>query len=110
MFLENNLQERMMSSNYGEKLKEIRNAEGLTQPALSELTGVSLGAIRNYETGQREVGLSVLDKIIKNERFSKYTLWLMTDQIAPESGQISPDLSPDGQEDTTNSQKIHKAG
>lgn len=99
-----------MSSSYGEKLKEIRNAEGLTQPALSELTGVSLGAIRNYETGQRDVGLSVLDKIIKHERFRKYTLWLMTDQIAPESGQISPALSPDGQNSITNHQSGKKVG
>ena len=99
-----------MSSSYGEKLKEIRNAEGLTQPALSELTGVSLGAIRNYETGQRDVGLSVLDKIIKHERFRKYTLWLMTDQIAPESGQISPALSPDGQNSITNPQSGKKVG
>lgn len=99
-----------MSSSYGEKLKEIRNAEGLTQPALSELTGVSLGAIRNYETGQRDVGLSVLDKIIKHERFRKYTLWLMTDQIAPESGQISPALSPDGQSGTSSTPNDQKVG
>lgn len=99
-----------MSSGYGEKLKEVRNAEGLTQPALAQLTGVSLGAIRNYETGQREVGLNVLDKIIKHERFKKYALWLMTDQVAPESGQISPALSPDGSHKTSGHLKHKKAG
>lgn len=99
-----------MSSSYGEKLKEIRKAEGLTQPAFAEITGVSLGAIRNYETGQREVGLSVLDKIIKHERFTKYTLWLMTGVSTPETGQVSPALSPDGQGVISNPQSGQKVG
>lgn len=99
-----------MSSSYGEKLKEIRNAEGLTQPAFAELTGVSLGAIRNYETGQREVGLSVLDKIIKHERFTKYTLWLMSGHTAEEAGQVSPALSPDGQGTISKRQSDQKVG
>ncbi|MGP3034236.1 helix-turn-helix domain-containing protein [Serratia ureilytica] len=100
----------MMSSGYGEKLKAVRSAEKLTQPELAELTGVSLGAIRNYETGQREVGLGVLDKIIKHPRFEKYALWLMTGKEMPEAGQISPALSPDGQKSTFNRQSGQKVG
>lgn len=99
-----------MSSGYGEKLKQMRNAEKLTQPELAELTGVSLGAIRNYETGQREVGLGVLDKIIKHPRFEKYTMWLMTGKAMPEVGQICPALSPDGQNSISNNQNGQKVG
>lgn len=87
-----------MSISYGKKLKEIRKAEGLTQPEFSALTGVSLGAIRNYETGQRDVGLSVIDKIVKHPRFGKYTMWLMRGEANPEAGQIEPAFSLSGSE------------
>uniref|UniRef100_A0A3B0M272 HTH cro/C1-type domain-containing protein n=1 Tax=Arsenophonus endosymbiont of Trialeurodes vaporariorum TaxID=235567 RepID=A0A3B0M272_9GAMM len=82
-----------MSSEYGKKLKDIRHAEGLTQPEFSALTGISLGAIRNYETGQSGVGLNVIDKIVKNPKLNKYTMWLMSDKTAPSAGQIAPALA-----------------
>ena len=99
-----------MSSSYGEKLKAIRVSEGLTQPAFSELTGVSLGAIRNYENGQRDVGLSIIDKVINHPRFEKYMMWLMSNKTSEAAGQISPALSPDGQEDISSPQKDQKVG
>lgn len=99
-----------MSSGYGEKLKELRKAEGLTQGGFSELIGIGLSTIKNYETGQKEVGLAVIDKIIKHPQFTKYALWLMTGNTAPESGQISPALSPDGQENISKNQNGLKAG
>ncbi|ECK8241756.1 helix-turn-helix transcriptional regulator [Salmonella enterica subsp. enterica] len=79
-----------MSTDYVTKLKGIRKAEGLTQIQLAELTGISLSAIRNYESRQKEVGLSVLERIVATPALMKYTLWLMTDQTAPESGQTAP--------------------
>ena len=39
---------------FGEKLKELREKAGLTQAALAEKSGRSLGAIRDYEQGNRE--------------------------------------------------------
>ncbi|SPP32488.1 hypothetical protein ARAF_2654 [Arsenophonus endosymbiont of Aleurodicus floccissimus] len=87
-----------MSSEYGEKLRKICRAERLTQPEFSQLTGVSLGAIRNYETGQRDVGLSVIDKIVKHSRFGKYTMWLMRGEANPEAGQVEPAFSLSGSE------------
>lgn len=79
-----------MSTDYVAKLKGIRKAEGLTQAQLAELTGISLSAIRNYESRQKEVGLSVVERFVTAPKFMKYTLWLMTGQTAPESGQIAP--------------------
>ncbi|ATW34391.1 repressor [Candidatus Williamhamiltonella defendens] len=87
-----------MPSEYGKKLKDIRHAEGLTQPEFSALTGISLGAIRNYETGQSGVGLNVIDKIVKHPKLNKYTMWLMSDKTAPNAGQIQPAFSLSGSE------------
>lgn len=95
----------------GKKLREIREAEGLTREELAELTGIPVPTMKRYETGRiANIGSETLTKYTQNARFTKYSLWLMTDQIAPESGQISPALSPDGQGFTTNLQKGHKAG
>jgi transcriptional regulator with XRE-family HTH domain len=100
-----------MSSDLGEKLRLVREAEGLTRDEFEKITGVPAGNTKRYETGRiKSIGSEFLIKITQHPRFTKYTLWLMTDQTAPESGQISPALSPDGQENTTNPQKTHKAG
>jgi len=72
-----------------EKIKLIRKASGLTQPKISELVGIPLNSIRNYERGERGVSALFLLKIC--EIFPQYTLWLMTNEIAPEVGQISPE-------------------
>src|SRR5262245_14017955 len=38
---------------FGEKLKQLREQAGLTQTALAEASGRSLGAVRDYEQGNR---------------------------------------------------------
>lgn len=92
------------SSSRGEKLKAIRKAEGMTQKEFSELTGVPFGTIRNYEAGQFEVGLKVIDAVLELERFEKYMMWLMKGKTNPGLGQIAPPLSPDGFENSEESQ------
>jgi transcriptional regulator with XRE-family HTH domain len=77
---------------YAEKIKLIRKAEGLTQVKFYEMVGLSISTARKFEAGFSEVGLVSLEKIVKHPRFMKYTLWLMTNTTAPESGQISPEL------------------
>ncbi|MEA5217462.1 helix-turn-helix transcriptional regulator [Enterobacter cloacae] len=99
-----------MSSDYEERLKEIRLGEGLSQAAFAELTGVNIGIIKNYEGKRRGVGLTVIDRVLKTKDFNKYTLWLMTGETNESAGQISPALSPNGQENTSDHQKGHKAG
>ncbi|ELC2483434.1 TPA: helix-turn-helix transcriptional regulator [Salmonella enterica] len=99
-----------MSSDYEKKLKEIRMSEGLTQAEFADITGVNIGTIKNYESGNREVGLSVVDRVIKSRDFEKYTIWLMTGKTNEAAGQISPSLSPDGQERTSPSQTSRKTG
>ena len=42
---------------FAKKLKELREKAGLTQIALAKESGRSLGAIRDYEQGNREPSL-----------------------------------------------------
>lgn len=79
-----------MSTDYGKKLRLIRKAERLTQAQLCELTGINIGSVKNYETQGVEVGLRIIEKVLAVGQLQKYALWLMTDQVAPESGQIAP--------------------
>ncbi|HHQ6595552.1 TPA: helix-turn-helix domain-containing protein [Serratia fonticola] len=77
----------------GSKVREIREAEGLSREEFSALTGVPAGSLKRYETERiKSIGSNFLLKITRNGKFKKYTLWLMTDDIAPEIGQISPAL------------------
>lgn len=52
-----------------------------------------MGTLKNYEGGHQEPGIQVLLQVTHNARFKKYTMWLMTDEIAPKSGQIAPALA-----------------
>ncbi|CNB90915.1 C protein [Yersinia ruckeri] len=90
-----------MSRDYSEKLKSIRKAEGLTQQQFAVITELSVGTIKNYETGQHEAKALTAEKVLEVEQFQKYTLWLMTDKTAPEAGQIAPAIAHSGQEKTT---------
>ena len=100
-----------MSSDVGEKLRLIREAEGFSRDEFVQITGVPAGNRKRYETGRTKcIGSEFLIMITQHPRFTKYALWLMTDQIAPESGQISPALSPDGQNSITNHQSGKKDG
>ncbi|KGA42355.1 hypothetical protein KU75_06500 [Pectobacterium odoriferum] len=83
-----------MSNTMEQKLKKIRLAEGMTQKQLSELTGLSLGTIKNYEAGQNTVGLHVLQTILAQRAFRKYTMWVIHDNADAESGQVAPTVDP----------------
>jgi transcriptional regulator with XRE-family HTH domain len=95
-----------LSRGMGEKIREIRDSEGLTRQQFFELTGIPVGTQKFYETGRIEsIGSDVLLKITLHERFEKYTLWLMTGNTAPDAGQIEPALSLNGQEDLATSRR-----
>ncbi len=85
-------------SSMGEKFRLIRNAEGMTRQQFADAVGLSYNTVTNYETRGKQATEGVLVKVATNPRFKKYALWLLTDDTAPEIGQISPALSPDGSE------------
>lgn len=72
------------------KLKAIRAKEGVTQSEFCELVGFSISTYKKYESSLFEMGFTALSKVVNHPRFTKYTLWLMIEQTAPEAGQISP--------------------
>ncbi|EKN3970327.1 helix-turn-helix transcriptional regulator [Yersinia enterocolitica] len=83
----------------GKKIRAIRESEGLTREEFSGLLDIPIGTMRRYETGRIEnIGGEVLFKITNHPRFKKYTMWLMTGDTNEDYGQVSPALSPDGQE------------
>lgn len=79
--------------NLGKKIKAIRLAERLERKEMSDLTGIPRGTIRDYEQEVSNPKGDALTKITNHERFEKYTFWLMTGKVLPESGQVSPDFS-----------------
>ncbi|EET2789579.1 TPA: helix-turn-helix transcriptional regulator [Escherichia coli] len=101
-----------MSTMAGEKIRAIRDAEGLSRQQFFELTGIPAGTQKHYEMGRhKSIGSEILFKITTHPRFQKYALWLMTDTTAPESGQIAPSLSPDGHENAVMSRRcVRKTG
>lgn len=97
-----------MSNTIEQKLRAVRKAERLTQQALSDMTGISLGTIKNYERGFNSVGLQTVELILSVPQMQKYTLWLMTGKTAPSAGQISPPLSLMGAEARQTAQKARR--
>lgn len=47
------------------KLKERRQAEGLTQTQLAERTGITLLMIRKYEQGQRDINKAQCNTVLR---------------------------------------------
>ncbi|EOC0698072.1 helix-turn-helix transcriptional regulator [Salmonella enterica subsp. enterica serovar Kokomlemle] len=99
-----------MSIEISNKLKLIRESEGLSQSKFANLIGIAVGTVKQYETGIRGVGTEVLLKVTMHPQFKKYTTWLMSDETNEAAGQISPSLSPDGQDSTSSSQTFRKTG
>lgn len=74
-----------------EKIKSIRQAEGLTQVQLADLSGVPRSTINKLDAGiNSNMKAQTLQKIAVLPQFEKYALWLLTDKTAPANGQISP--------------------
>ena len=94
----------------GKKIKAIRIAERLNQNEMSQLIEMPLTSLRNYEQEKRGVSEENLIKITQHELFKKYAYWLVTSDVLPESGQISPDFSILSElgivEKTTNNKKL----
>lgn len=79
-----------MSSELGKKVREIREAEGMGRQAFSDLTGIPKQTLINVENGRSSPSGKILVQITK--AMSKYTTWLMTDQVNEEAGQVSPEI------------------
>lgn len=99
-----------MSTSISEKLVLIRKSEYMTRKQFSEATGVPFGTLNYYETGRSTPPTDVSMRILNIPQFTKYTLWFMTDKVAPEAGQIAPVLAHFGQEEGDSSLSDQKIG
>lgn len=53
----------MSDSTFGDKLRELRKAKGLTQQQLADATGLSQNAISHWEADDREPGWSAVQAL-----------------------------------------------
>lgn len=97
-------------SSAGKRIQLIRKAEGISRVQLAEMLGIPYGTLTNYETKDFQMTEGNLMLFTQHPRFQKYTLWLMTGQTAPAAGQISPTLSPDGQDEIKSRRSARKSG
>ncbi|ECE8602212.1 TPA: helix-turn-helix transcriptional regulator [Citrobacter freundii] len=93
-----------------EKVKALREAEGLSQAKFCQIIDLSLSTLKKYETGNFEPSGTALLKITTNPQFQKYTLWLMTDKTAPQAGQIAPAIAHIGPDVTKSHQSEKQTG
>ena len=99
-----------MSIAISEKLSLIRESERLNRRQFSEITGVPYTSLTYYESGRTTPPTDISMKILQHPRFTKYTLWFMTETISPEAGQIAPALAHFGQSETTSQHSDQKTG
>lgn len=86
----------MSSIDYSKKLRQIREAEGLTQKQFAELTGLAVSTVSSYEGVGQTARATIVEKVLQVDRFEKYMFWLIKDKTLPSAGQIAPALSLDG--------------
>lgn len=79
-----------MSRGDGEKIREIREVEGMGRHAFSQATGIGKETLIKVEQGKTAPSGKVLKQITNT--FPQYTMWLMNDQVIEEVGQVSPEI------------------
>lgn len=99
-----------MSMTIGQKMRVMRESEQLNRRQTAELIGVPYGSLNHYESGRMIPSTDISMKLLQHPKFQKYTLWFMTDETAPESGQIAPALVHCGQDETTSQHSDQKIG
>ncbi|GHA16977.1 helix-turn-helix domain-containing protein [Oceanisphaera arctica] len=75
----------------GKKIRQIREAMGLSRPRFAELIQVPPTTLKNYELGYREVGGAFLVALAQHPELHKFTLWLLSDKTIESVGQVSPE-------------------
>ncbi|ECK8241757.1 transcriptional regulator [Salmonella enterica subsp. enterica] len=82
----------LQNLDYGKKIREIKEAEQLTDREMAGLLGIDPGDLQDCEDG-RLISLAIINRLTHSERCMKYALWLMTDRILPATGQVSPGIA-----------------
>jgi len=91
----------LINMTYSKKIRVLRESLKLNQIEFSKKTSIPLSTLRKVETGHSNVGLTIIEKIIKVPELERYTHWLMSNDIPSESGlnsgiesnQVSPEAN-----------------
>jgi DNA-binding XRE family transcriptional regulator len=77
-----------MSNELAKKMRLIRETETNGRAEFSERIGLAKKTLEGIEQTGRVPKGDLLEKVC--QEWPKYTLWLMTGQIATEAGQVNP--------------------
>lgn len=73
-----------------ERIRQIREHEGLSRPQFAQETGIPAKTWQNVENGLQKANEDHLQAIA--QRWPEYAYWLMTGKTQPEAGNVSPEL------------------
>lgn len=81
---------------YGQRIRQVRKAQGLTQVELAKEAGMAVNSLRRYEADERPLSLPTLEKIAKALKVPLVDLmWQEANQLtqeeANELGQMQTD-------------------
>lgn len=76
-----------------ERVITILKSSGIRLPELEERTGISRYTWNNLKNTarKREIKAEEIEAIVK--LYPQYALWVVSGEIAPDAGQISPDYA-----------------
>jgi len=72
-----------------ERLCAVRDQQGLSQTEFARQLGISPRALQSYEYAEREMSISVLDKLF--EQFGVNPLWLLRGHSSAPQSPLTPD-------------------
>ncbi len=79
-----------MSSDFGSKIRDIREAEELGRVEFCNKTGLIKGTLIHVEAGRNQPRSALVESVCK--AFPKYAYWLMTGLVDEKGGHISPEI------------------
>lgn len=92
---------------FKKRLKAVIKEERFTQKEFATEMDIPLRTIEEYVAGRSKPSGDLFMKLGAHQRFRKYTMWLLTGSVEPNSGQICPAFSTQekcgltvGEEDT----------
>ncbi|MFB2830300.1 helix-turn-helix domain-containing protein [Aeromonas jandaei] len=66
------------------RLRQLREALGLSRPKFAARLGISPLTLKNYELGYREIGGGIFLLIANHNELNEYVLWLMNGTHIPQ--------------------------
>jgi transcriptional regulator with XRE-family HTH domain len=72
--------------NYGarRRLRQLREALGLSRPKFADKLGIPPTTLKNYELGYREIGGGLFLEIANHNELNEYVIWLMNGTQIPQ--------------------------